>query len=478
MVAAAVALAVLIGAPEPIEAQPGTRLWVARYNGTGDFLDVANDVGVSPDATTVFVTGLSDGRRGRGRYPLFWADFATIAYDTATGSELWLRRYDGPAHGWDNARSLAVSADGNWVYVTGGSRGKSTGQDFATIAFDASSGVPSWVARYDGPAHRMDTARSVVVTEDGTQVLVSGWSIIGHAPSGNRRNVYATVAYDAVTGKQLGVSRSNLSGGVNYLWASAVLPSVDAVVVTGWGRARGVPTAAETVAYDIATRRVLWAQRAEGIQAGSAEAVSPDGGSVYVTGVAPDGFGTVAYDSATGEERWRALFRPPGRFAEAWAIAVSPDGGRVYVTGNGVWRRRKGCYYHDDYTTVAYGASTGEELWVARYNGPGRGFDWAQGVGTSPDGSTVYVTGESSGFGGPFSCIGEAPRTGQDYATVAYDAATGKQLWLEWYDSPKRQGKYDSAHALAVGPAGALYVTGEGHGGGYRDFATIAYRAA
>ncbi len=462
--------------PSPGEAQPGTRLWVARYNGPGNFLDVANDVGVSADGTTVFVTGLSDGRRGSGRYPLLWADFATIAYDAATGSELWRRRYDGPAHGWDNARSVAVSSDGSRVFVTGGSRGKSRGQDFATTAYDAANGAQLWVARYDGPAHRMDSARSVLVTEDGTRVLVSGWSIIGHTPSGNRRNVYATVAYDAVTGQQLWVSRSNLSGGVNYLWASTVLPSGDVVVVTGWGHAQGAPTAAETVAYDITTGRMLWAQRADGVQAGYGETVSPDGGTVYVTGVAPGGFGTVAYDSATGEQRWQAIFRPPGKYAEAWAIAVSPDGERIYVTGNAAWRRRKGCYYPDDYATVAYGAATGEELWVARYNGPGRGFDGAQDVATSPDGSTVYATGESSGFGGPFSCSQGTPRTGQDFATIAYDAATGQRLWLERYDSPK-QGKYDSAHALAVGPAGAVYVTGESHGGGYRDFATIAFTA-
>lgn len=477
MVATAIALTLLVAVPSSAQAQPGTRLWVARYDGPGDFLDVANDVGVSPDGATVFVTGLSDGPRGSGGYPLLWADFATIAYDAATGSELWQRRYDGPAHGWDNARSLAISADGSRVFVTGGSRGESTSQDFATIAYDASSGTPLWVARYDGPAHRMDSARSVAVTGDGTRVFVSGWSIIGQSRS-RRRNVYATVAYDAITGQQLWVSRSDLSGGVNYLWASAVLPSGGAVVVTGWGHARGAPIAAETVAYDTETGRTLWAQRAGGVRAGYAETASPDGGTVYVTGDAPGGFGTIAYDSATGEQKWQAIFRPPGPYADGWAITVSPDGGRVYVTGDAAWRRRKGCYYPDDYATVAYDAWTGEEQWVARYNGPGRGSDVAQDVATSPDGSVVYVTGESSGFGGPFSCAKGVPRTGQDYATIAYDASTGQRLWIDRYDSPKRQGKYDSAHALAVGPSGVVYVTGESHGGGYRDFVTIAYSTA
>jgi hypothetical protein len=33
------------------------------------------------------------------------------------------------------------------------------------------------------------------------------------------------------------------------------------------------------------------------------------------------------------------------------------------------------------------------------------------------------------------------------------------------------------AHAVAVGAGGIVYVTGESHGGGYRDFATIEYAA-
>ena len=50
------------------------------------------------------------------------------------GTQLWVQRYNGPANGDDSARSVAVSADGAKVYVTGGSRRGASGDDHATIA--------------------------------------------------------------------------------------------------------------------------------------------------------------------------------------------------------------------------------------------------------------------------------------------------------------------------------------------------------
>jgi len=468
--AAVLAVAAFLGVPSAVNAEPGATLWVARYNGPGDFLDVANDVAASTDGATVFVTGLSDGRSGSGRYKLFWADYATVAYDSRSGSVRWVQRYDGPARGWDNANSIAVSPDGQQVFVTGGSRGSETGRDYATIAYDAASGARLWVSRYDDPSHRLDSARSVVVTPDGSRVIVSGWSEKG--PEGGARNLYATIAYDAATGQELWVNRTDLSGGRNYLWASVVLPDGGAAIVTGWGAANGSRARAQTVAYDSVTGSILWSVRAKGIAAGYAVAVNATGGAVFVSGPASDGFGTIAYDPTSGAELWRATLDGV-EYGEAYGVTTSPDGSWVYVTGNAVWRKGTSCP-KDDYTTAAYDAQTGEQRWVARYNGPGRGFDWSQAVATSSDGSVVYITGESAGLSSVFGCEGGEPGTGQDYATVAYDASTGQQLWVERYNSAKH-GQYDSAHALAVGPEGTVYVTGESHGGGYRDYATIAY---
>jgi len=125
-------------------AVPGAQLWAKRYNGPGNGADQANAEAVSPDGNTVFVTGYSQGTTS--------TDYATVAYDTATGNRLWAERYDGPSHYIDQASSVAVSPDGKMVFVTGYSYGNAHVEaDYATIAYSAATGQKLWVARYGGP---------------------------------------------------------------------------------------------------------------------------------------------------------------------------------------------------------------------------------------------------------------------------------------------------------------------------------------
>jgi hypothetical protein len=61
--------------------------------------------------------------------------------------------------------------------------------------------------------------------------------------------------------------------------------------------------------------------------------------------------------------------------------------------------------------TVAYDALTGATAWTRRYNGPADSDDAGNAIAVSPDGSLVYVTGNSTGT-----------TTGADFATIAYRA--------------------------------------------------------
>jgi DNA-binding beta-propeller fold protein YncE len=163
----------------------GAQLWVSRYNGPGDSDDIANSVAVSPGGSKVFVTGSSLALGG------LQADIATLAYDASTGTRLWLRRYDGPASGSDGARSVAVSPGGSNVYVAGFSEGSDI-DDYITVSYSASDGAQRWIARYEGPGHGGDVANGVTVAPGGGRVFVTGVSTGAGGDSD-----FATIAYSA-----------------------------------------------------------------------------------------------------------------------------------------------------------------------------------------------------------------------------------------------------------------------------------------
>lgn len=428
---------------------PGDELWVQRYNGTGNGDDRAEAIDVSPDGTKVFVTGASPGSTSS-------SDYATIAYDASTGAEVWERRYNGPGNGFDWAHDVHASPDGTKVIVTGASTGSTGSTDFATIAYEASTGATVWVRRAGDPGSGDDTAYALDVSPDGSRVFVTGTG--GAHFFGESR--ITTVAYDAAIGARLWV-RSQDSPGESADEGRDLDVSPDGTTVFVVGERYWFDDTADyvTIAYDAATGAVVWRRSFDspGWSSDSPEAlgVSPDGTRVFVTGYSyrqPEDtevwdYVTIAYDASTGAGLWRKRYATPGDFAWAWDIAVSRDCTRVFVTGQS-----------DSGTTIAYDASTGATLWVGASTATGRA------LGVSPDGAAVFVTGYGSGT------------DGVDYVTIAHDVSEGAELWAQSFSSP---GSYmDQAYALAVSPDGArVFVTGNGGFDGVLDYTTIAYAA-
>ncbi len=445
-------------AAEAVPATPGDTLWTRRYNGPANSDDGATSVAVSGDGSTVYVTGGGTGTTSG-------YDFTTLAYRASTGATRWTAHYDGPGNGYDQATALGVSPDGSRVFVTGASRGTGTKLDYATVAYDASSGAQLWVKRYNGPGNGIDYATALGVSVDGATVFVTGYS-----PGSGSGDDYATVAYNAVTGTVRWVKRYNGPGnGNDDARGLAVSPDGSTVFVTGESTGTTTEVDYATVAYKATTGAKIWVTRYNGpgnyADLAHAVKVSPDGSTVFVTGesIGSDGgfdYASVAYDASTGARLWVTRYNGPvQRDDYASALAVSPDGSAVFVTGYSV-----GTGYRFDYATVAYDASSGARLWVKRYNGPGNNTDDANAVAVSPDSSTVLVTGASIGSSGSV-----------DHATVAYDASSGAQLWVKRYDGAASGDDY--AYALAIRPDGsAVYVTGESTASnGFLDFTTLAY---
>jgi len=421
-----------------------TQAWVARYNGPVGGADWAYALTVDGSGN-VYVTGKSYGGNNATGYYNYDYSYATMKYDTA-GNQLWVARYDGPALDDNVAQAIAVDAQGN-VYVTGKSyNGKhitnpaetpsSTANDYysyATVKYD-SSGNQLWAVRYDGPGQVDNIAQAIAVDSAG-DVYVTGSS------GGN----YTTIKYDKDGGQLWVASYGNST--VSTDGAVAIgLDSSGNVYVTGTSQGN-----IATIKYDSKGKQ-LWVATYDG----EAKAMALDSlGDVYVTGQSGGKFATIKYDT-DGNQLWVAGFSGPLR-GDGEAAAIAVDGsGNVYVSGT-AWSPRS---YLNSYATIKYD-SQGNQLWVARYDGPVPYYP-GQVVALALSASgNVYVTGSMQG------------NSEWDYVTVGYNS-NGKELWDARYNGPGNG--YDQAAAIAVDKWGNVYVTGKSDGGPTNaDYATIKY---
>jgi hypothetical protein len=362
-------------------------------------------------------------------------DCTTIKY-SQSGQEEWVARYHGPNNeGQGNA--IAVDAAGN-VYVTGGIA-MCQGPTYATFKYD-SAGHQQWLATYG-----YGEATAIAVDGSGN-VYVSGHS----------SDVYATIKYNPVGEEQwvaLGPPDGLLANGLEAI----AIDDFGNVYVTGTTNSH--PTGSDfdyaTVKYNSAGQQ-QWLATYNGPMGGwdQARGIAVDGsGNVYVTGRS-EGVGTGRFDYATvkynpsGQEQWVARYNGPGNDWDG-AEAIAVDGsGNVYVTGESVGSNIF------DYATIKYDSS-GQQQWVARYDGPGNSIDDIARAIALDTSNNVYVTGTSDG----------------DYATIKYNGM-GQEEWVVRYAGIKEGS--DDANAIAVDSSGNVYVTGNS-GTNNIDYATVKY---
>ena len=335
---------------------------------------------------------------------------------------------------------MAVDGSGN-VYVTGYTEIPDYSA-YVTVKYNP-QGQEEWSASYNPPNSR-SRAAAIAVDHSG-DVYVTGTS----GPFGSGDSDYVTIKYNNA-GQQQWIVRYN--GGANsndYATAIAVDGSGN-VYVTGTSSTPSGGFA--TVKYDSSGQQ-QWVAQYDG--PGTPVAIAAGSlGSIYVTGSSAGQYATIKYDNS-GQQQWVALYNGSESGSDQPAGMVIDRLGNVYVTGTS-WGPRGAPAGLSAYATVKYDNS-GQQQWVALYNGPGNGSQ-ATGVGIDNSGN-VYVTGGSEALDGSF-----------EYATVKYNSV-GQQQWASRYRAPNSTG--DFATAIAVSNSGNAYVTGQSSG----DYGTIKYNS-
>ncbi len=365
--------------------------------------------------------------------------------------EEWVARYNGSGNNDEVAVSLAVDNEGN-VFVTGYSDGGVTELDFATIKYNA-AGTQLWAEHYNSPANDYDAAVGLGLDADGN-AYVTGFSLgVG------TDHDWTTIKYSSAGVQQWVASYNGSGNGHDETWALAIDEEGN-VYVTGSSIEVGSGSDYTTIKYN-ADGFQQWIVHYNGSANSSdgARAIRLDeDGNIYVAGTSiglgtNNDYATIKYDNS-GAQLWVARYTGPGAgFDNPYSICL--DGEKnVYVTG---YSTGSGTDY--DYATLKYD-STGIQQWISRYNGPGNGIDIAMSVRVSLT-KDVYITGYS--WSSTFA---------YDYATIKYDSLGGQQ-WVNRYSGSNAN---DRAWALGLDNEGNIYVTGESWGGATnRDYATIKY---
>ncbi|GIV30438.1 MAG: hypothetical protein KatS3mg028_1504 [Bacteroidia bacterium] len=144
----------------------GTQLWAKRYDGPANEEDNGYDLKVDANGN-VFVAGRSFGINNEGY------NWLVIRYDP-NGNIVWKDEYNGPGGAYDEANSLELSSTG-FLYVTGYSVGNGTNNDYLTIKYDTSSNIHLWEARFNGPANNSDQAYAMAI-DNNEYIYVTGTS--------------------------------------------------------------------------------------------------------------------------------------------------------------------------------------------------------------------------------------------------------------------------------------------------------------
>jgi uncharacterized delta-60 repeat protein len=478
----------------------GTELWQIQYNGLYDYFDEGNAMALD-DSNFIYVAGYShysseentdfitqkyspDGVLlwTKAFYPSSTSDdealfialdsdnnvivsgtlldldnyynIGTVKYNSA-GTKIWDKRYDGPQTSDDIVYGLDVDTSGN-VYIAGSTWTEETNEFVSLVIKYKSNGTRPWVK--NGAAGT--EAYTIAVDDDGKSFIT------GYESSGQQFD-FLTAQY-AADGTEIWKTTYN---GIHQSFDEALyiaLDSADNIVITGqsatiqpWGD------------FDITTVKYnthgvqQWAAvyRGENTSRDYLNASAIDAaGNIYATGRSyneskTSDFITVKF-THEGMVEWQARYSSVGKFNDGTVAIALDNQSNVVVTGT----IGAGTSSSTDIATIKYNSS-GEQLWVATYDGTAQKSDAPVALAIDAQGN-VIVAGTARMEG----------NRSYDFATIKYSEA-GIEEWVAHYNGSTDSA--DFASALALDSKGNIYVTGTTWADSEDfNFATVKYNSS
>jgi len=318
----------------------GVQQWASRYSGPANNVDEGRCI-QADNAGNVYVAGRSYVTGNS-------FDCITIKYNP-DGTQSWVSTYNGTANSDDYLVSLALDISGN-VYVGGGTISSGTGQDFLLVKYN-NSGTEQWVKKYNGAASGGDALVTVKVDVNG-DIVGAGYADMGMT---EKYNVLA-IKYNQ-NGQQLWLSQFN--GPSSHMdYATAMDVDVNANIYITGVSARLVGPVVDsnyvTLKYN-PNGQLQWSTTYYGPNNSvdvSRAVYADNSGNVYITGssvgVNSNDYVTIKY-SPVGNNVWVMAYNGPGN-ADDFSTAMAADNnGNVFVTG-----RSFGSGTDFDYATIKY----------------------------------------------------------------------------------------------------------------------------
>ncbi|MCX6310308.1 MAG: SBBP repeat-containing protein [Bacteroidetes bacterium] len=185
--------------------------------------------------------------------------------------------------------------------------------------------------------------------------------------------------------------------------------------------------------------------------------VKPNG-DLYVSGCTMNNYNNFDFAtikiSSIGSVLWIQIYGGyAGEDDFANAIDIDADG-FIYVTGQSFVSST-----NSDYTTIKYD-NNGNQKWIAKYDGPGKGIDKAVAI-TAKSPGQIFISGSSEKISG-----------NSDYATILY-SSNGQMKWLQRYNGTANEP--DEAKSIIL-DGNDIVVTGKSTNGlVFFDVVTLSY---